>query len=251
MDEQNTEKNGLETEAPMEGQNIEELGSETGTLKEGQNIENQGSETGTPKKGKSTEKHISEIEERTVGGFLFEDYKDAQEAFREQRNVRALKDKIDFEQTEEMAALYNKLIEGRVFKTPIGLKFLGEFREFLVEDVEMPEADVPLIYVLPSKGMPRAKKEQLEFLLQENQKMESDRRKYIISIIALIVVILAMFAITVLNPNVGYINTENKILNRYASWEEELTRREAELREREAQLGITSAPDENTESISK
>jgi hypothetical protein len=41
-----------------------------------------------------------------------------------------------------------------------------------------------------------------------------------------------------LNPNVGYINTENKILNRYASWEEELTEREERIREREAELGI-------------
>lgn len=174
-----------------------------------------------------------------VGGFLFDSYRDAQEALREQRNVAALKEKMDLNNMDEVTALYKRLVERRVFKTLVGLQFLSEYREYLVEDMHMNEADIPYIYVLPSKGFPRAKQEQLDFLQEENLKMEHTRRKYLISIFVLIGVILAMFAITVLNPNVGYINTENKILNRYASWEEDLTKREAQIRERETELGIS------------
>lgn len=181
--------------------------------------------------------HIPDEEERRVGGFLFDDYRDAKEALREQNNIERLKEKINFDQPEELSALYDRLVKEQVFKTPIGLQFLGEFREYLVDEMNIPQQEVPLIYVLPSNGMPRGKQEQLELLTKENQRLEIARRKYLISVIALALVIAIMFAITVLNPNVGYINTENKILNRYAAWEEDLTRREAELRAREAELG--------------
>lgn len=185
------------------------------------------------------EEQIPEEQALIVGGFLFDSYKDALEALREQKNVNALKDKMDLNHPEEVAALYIRLVERKVFKTLVGLQFLSEFREYLVEDLHMNEADIPYIYVLPSTGFPRAKQEQLEFLQNENQKMEVEKRKYLIAVFVLIGVIIAMFVITVLNPNVGYINTENKILNRYAGWEEDLSRREAQIREREAELGIS------------
>lgn len=200
------------------------------------------------------EQMIPEEQGLIVGGFLFDSHKDAQEALREQRNVEALKERMDLNNLDEVTALYKRLVERKVFKTLVGLQFLSEFREYLVEDLHMNEADIPYIYVRPSAGFPRRKQEQLEFLQNENQKMETVNRKYLISIFVMLGVIIAMFVITVLNPNVGYINTENKILNRYASWEEDLTRREAEIREREAELGISSgeasddeAPVENPE----
>lgn len=174
-----------------------------------------------------------------VGGFLFDSSKDAQEALREQRNVAALKEKMDLNNLDEVTALYKRLVERRVFKTLVGLQFLSEFREYLVEDLHMNEADIPYIYILPSNGFPRSKQEQLEYLQDENQKIEAVKHKYLISIVVLIGVIITMFIITVSNPNVGYINTENKILNRYAGWEEDLTRREARIRQREAELGIS------------
>ncbi|MDE7367006.1 MAG: hypothetical protein K2N24_06600 [Lachnospiraceae bacterium] len=189
------------------------------------------------------EQNVSEEQGLIVGGFLFGSNKDAQNALREQRNVEALKEKIDFNNVNEITALYKRLVERKVFKTLVGLQFLSEYREYLVEDLHMDEADVPYIYVLPSGGFPRNKQEQLEFLQNENQKIEAEKRKYVISTFVLIGVIIAMFIITVLNPNVGYINTENKILNRYAGWEEDLTRREAEIREREAELGISPGKD--------
>lgn len=191
------------------------------------------------------EQNVPEEQGLVVGGFLFGSNKDAQDALREQRNVEALKEKIDFNNVNEITALYKRLVERKVFKTLVGLQFLSEYREYLVEDLHMDEADVPYIYVVPSGGFPRNKQEQLEFLQNENQKIESEKRKYLISTFVLIGVIIAMFIITVLNPNVGYINTENKILNRYAGWEEDLTRREAEIREREAELGIS--PGKNLE----
>jgi len=56
----------------------------------------------------------------------------------------------------------------------------------------------------------------------------------------LIFIIVGMFIIAAVNPNVGYINTENKILNKYSAWQEDLERREAAVKEKEEQLDMNS-----------
>lgn len=182
-----------------------------------------------------------------VGGFQFENAEDAQTARQEQLNIETLKNRIDLTNEENMIALYCKLAEKRVFKTPVGFQFLGEFREFLTEDLKMEEEKLPVIYVPQGRGLPRVQQEQLEFLQNESRQFDIRRRKYLIAIGVLIFIVAAMFVITLLNPNVGYINTENKILNRYAGWEEDLTRREAQIREREAELGIETEPERESE----
>lgn len=182
-----------------------------------------------------------------VRGFQFENAEDAQLARQEQLNIETLKNRIDLTNEENMIALYCKLAEKRVFKTPVGFQFLGEFREFLTEDLKMEEEKLPAIYVPLGRGLPRVQQEQLEFLQNESRQFDIRKRKYLITIGILIFIVAAMFVITLLNPNVGYINTENKILNRYASWEEDLTRREAQIREREAELGIETVPERESE----
>ena len=56
--------------------------------------------------------------------------------------------------------------------------------------------------------------------------------------IALIVIIIGMFWIVITSDNLGYFNAEDKVLNKYSSWEEELNAREAAIRQREEELGI-------------
>lgn len=182
-----------------------------------------------------------------VSGFQFDNAEEAQAARQEQLNIETLKNRIDLTNEENMLSLYCKLAEKRVFKTPVGFQFLGEFRDFLTGNLKMEEEKLPVIYVPPARGIPRVQQEQLEFLQNESRQFDIQKRKYLITIGVLIFIVVAMFAITVLNPNVGYINTENKILNRYAGWEEELTRREAKIREREAELGIDSSTETETE----
>ncbi|CCX86033.1 unknown [Clostridium sp. CAG:590] len=42
--------------------------------------------------------------------------------------------------------------------------------------------------------------------------------------------------IAVINPNAEYVNTENKVLNKYSAWEEDLKQREQAVKEKEEQL---------------
>lgn len=179
-----------------------------------------------------------------VGGYEFTTAREAQEAQKELRNIQALKGKIDFNKKKEVLEIYKRLIDKRAFRTPVGLQFMGEFRDYLIDTMKCREEDVPTIPIPASNGRFREEQEQVKLLQIENERMHKKSRYMTIAITALIVTILAMFAITAWNPNVGYINTENKILNRYAGWEEELTNREKQIQEKERELGITTAPTE-------
>ena len=56
--------------------------------------------------------------------------------------------------------------------------------------------------------------------------------------IVCMVMVVAMFAITLTSKSPTIINYESRILDKYASWEQELTQREAEVSAKEAELGI-------------
>ena len=176
-----------------------------------------------------------------VSGYEFEAEQDAREAEREQQNIEMLKTKVDFSDAETMRKLYDRLTEKQVFHTVIGLQFLTEFREYLVGEAGYSPEEITSVKVEHKKGMTRVQKEQLEYLQNDNQKLSGQRRYYVITIVVLAGLILAMLVIAALNPNVGYINTENKILNKYAAWEERLTEREKQLNQREDELNQREA----------
>lgn len=188
---------------------------------------------------------------KTVGGYAFAAERDAQLAEREQHNIDALKGKMNLEHVTELETLYCRLAEKRVFKTPVGYQFMGEFREYLVNDLKLEDEKIPYVPVEVLRGPNRKQREQMEQLQAENDKLSVSQKKYQIGLWICIVLIVAMIVVTVLNPNVGYINTENKILNRYSAWEEELTQREKAVKEKEAELGIQpdtqSVDEESTE----
>ena len=182
-----------------------------------------------------------------VAGYEFETESDGNEAAREEQNILHLKSKIDFKNTEARKKLYQRLVEKQVFSTPVGLQFLAEFRDYLIGEAGVNEEEVPPVKVEHKKGMSRLQKEQMEYLQTDNERMANQRKYYFIAIGALIAVIVVMLAIAALNPNVGYINTENKILNRYAEWEERLTERERKLNEREAAIMNSSEQDSSSD----
>lgn len=176
-----------------------------------------------------------------VGGYEFATLREAEEAKKELRNIQALKGKIDFNKKKDVLAIYRRLVDKKAFRTAVGLQFMGEFRDYLVDNMNCKEEDIPYIQAPSSNGRFREEQERVELLQTDNEGLQKKNRYMRIAIVAFVIIILGMFAIAAWNPNVGYINTENKILNRYASWEEELTNREKQIQQKEKELGITSS----------
>lgn len=175
-----------------------------------------------------------------VEGFVFPSYKEAQIAQKEQVNIEEIRKRIQGADGRTTYELYCKLMERDMFHTMVGYSFLYELRHELIEKYGYREQELPNIQ-LP-------KKMEYDKVAQLNQgKMETKiqhlmmvKTRMTITIVALLVVIVGMFIIAAVNPNVGYVNTEHKILNKYSAWQEDLERREAAVKEKEAQLNIES-----------
>ncbi len=173
-----------------------------------------------------------------VDGFVFSSYKEAQVAYKEQSNVEAIRKKLQSSDGKTTYELYCKLIEREMFKTMVGYGFLYELRHNLMEQYGYREEELPNI------SLP--KRMEYDKLTQLNQgKLETKvqhlmmiKTRMTITIVALLVVVVGMFIIAAVNPNVGYVNTENKILNKYSVWENELERREQAVKEKEEELNI-------------
>ena len=192
------------------------------------------------KKANPTEE---EEEIRIVAGYRFSRRSDATKARKEIENIAKIKDRIDDGNISDMTKLYNGLIKKRYFTTPVGLSFLHEMRAYIMEKNPGVELDyVPVPKLSEKKVRPEETtqyvflKEDRDRLSEECEAMKKKRPKMIIVIVALIVLVIGMFFIVITNDNLGYVNAENKVLNKYSAWEEELKARERELADWEAQL---------------
>lgn len=188
-------------------------------------------------------------DELIVKGFLFPNYKEAQVAKKELKNIEVIRTKTDFSNKNALIELYNKLIEKNFFRTVIGYEFLSEIRGILTEDYYCSEEQLPSIKVSYMNPSDQVKVMNIERLEEKVDKDKTMIKRLSIAVIALAVVIIGMFFIAATNKNVGYINTENKILDKYSGWQEELENREKAVIEKEAELGIEpeTADDNNSE----
>lgn len=134
--------------------------------------------------------------------------------------------------------LYTKLIERDMFKTMIGYSFLYELHTLLVSEFGYEEEEL-LAVTLP-KRMEYDKVNELNqgVLEQKVKDLMLVKKRMSIVIVALAIMVVAMFVIAAVNPNVGYVNTENKILNKYSAWQEDLEKREQAVKEKEAELNM-------------
>lgn len=175
-----------------------------------------------------------------VEGFVFSSYKEAQIAQKEQMNIEAIRSRMHDSDGHTICELYSKLIDREMFKTMVGYSFMYELRQRLVKEFGYEDRELPNI-TLPQRmeydKVAQLNQGKLETKVQDLLLMKTKMK---ITIIALLVVIVGMFIIAVVNPNVGYVNTENKILNKYSAWQEELERREEAVKEKEEQLNMNS-----------
>lgn len=189
-------------------------------------------------------------QERTVGDFLFFTERDAQLAKEEQKKIEYLEARIDYTRPDSILYVYNKAIQERIFKTPIGLAYLKNLRGFLLQQKAVsPESvrEIPLyitfdgeIRETPAAVRPKVRPSAAKSA--ERQKAEKHRFWFTISVIGnmlLVLAICAMFSISLKSDNPNIINYKTNLINRYASWEQELTERENAVREKERELRFT------------
>lgn len=184
---------------------------------------------------------MAQREDLIVDGYFFGSFEDADAAVKELKNTTYLNERTTSMNKAQLKAVYDKMLDEKVFKTPVGWEYLKKLKKRLMES-GYAEEDVRPIPIYVNFG---AQKEDDTLNIARQYVRPSQKRKYTvkdslrISIavnILLVILVLVMFFITLKSDNPNILNYKEVITNQYASWEQELTEREKALREKEAEL---------------
>ena len=185
----------------------------------------------------------------SIGGFEFATREEMQKAKKELEGIAFVKEQIDMQDPEKVLAVYRRLIDEKVFSTVAGYSYLYGLQQYLLEVPYMKQEEIPAIAVKGEEKKEQENRQNHRSSKQSKGRQDSRRSKtekhtdyrqrFRVSLyinVIVITIILAMFAITATSGNINIINYENKIIEKYVNWEEELKTKEERLREREIEL---------------
>lgn len=184
---------------------------------------------------------MSKIDELVIDGYRFSSIEDATLAKMELQKIEILNQRMDYNDPGAVVLVYNKALENRVFKTPIGYEYMKKMQKYLLENSDKvgEVQDIPLYNMFSNiiRKNPQIVKKRVDTKKPVAKKSMSLKTSILLNII-LVVLAGAMFFITLDSKNPNIINYEKAIVNQYASWEQDLTDRENIIRETEKQLKI-------------
>lgn len=180
---------------------------------------------------------------QVVGGYIFSTEADARLANAEQQKIKYLEERIDYNSPDSIKYIYEKAIQDRIFRTPVGMRYLKHLQDFLLEQ---PGFDSENVAAIPlDVTFVGGSKEQAQPVRKRphNGQQEPDGQKsaFIISLISnvlLAIAICAMFAISLKSDQPNIFNYERALRDKYSSWEQELTEREQKVRDKELELKL-------------
>jgi len=194
--------------------------------------------------------NMSKVE--TIYGITYKNPEEAKKAQKEWEGIQFILSKNDMENIETVLSVYNKLMERGILKTEVGKKFLKELKERLLEAEEVENKKIYGFNEEDEKWLKRRKaqkdREEEEKAKQKARKEERQKKDYrqkyyhaLILNFLLVAAILIMAYITLNSNHVNILNYENALLDKYASWEESLKSKEADLNTRERELAKKEA----------
>lgn len=180
-----------------------------------------------------------------IAGYEFNSKQDAQIAKDELNAIKYMSDKTDAKNPAQIYMLYNKILDKKLFQTQIGLDYLKELQQYLYINKEIPNDRIKPIPINEElrQAMDENRERMENLSLVRRLERESKRNKDLftkamILNILLVIAIAVMIFITVGSPNPNIINYENKLQDKYASWQEELESRETVIKQKEKSLNI-------------
>ena len=178
---------------------------------------------------------------RIVAGYCFLGEDDANLARQEERKIAYMEKHMDYSVPEKVLVIYTRSIDERIFKTPVGHDYLRQMQDFLLNSPEIDPKNVPPIkmYINYQPTMRQRTNPTRDRVKPPKEKKHAD--KFFVSVllnIALALGICGMFAIAMKSDNPNILNYEKAVINKYASWEQDLSNREKAVREKERELGI-------------
>lgn len=192
-----------------------------------------------------------------VGGFVFRTKKEAELAQREIEGTKYLRQKLDMENPNAVFSIYQNLIEQDLFETPVGYCFLKELRDYLLMIPAISNEEVlaiPIRYPQTEEEEKKQKKEQKKEEQRKERQREKEKAKnkkeqkkegknykgrcqfFMVTSLILLISVVSMMLLAATSDNVNILNYENKLIDKYSSWEQELEEREQAVKEQEQAL---------------
>ena len=191
----------------------------------------------------------------TVSGFAFDNPKIGEEALKEQEAVEYVSKQLNFDDTKSLLALYNQMVSRRMFHTQVGISYLKSIQDYLLRS----DVDPATIEAIPiseeelldskekdvnNKGNGTAgnnssasddlkAKQREKKLIAKNSRLTKLSVAFIVISVVLLLTVVGMFIIANTSDNPTVLNYEEVLQNKYASWEQDLERREKDLQRKE------------------
>ena len=198
-----------------------------------------------------------------IGGYIFDDENKAKKAAKELKAVEYILGQIRDSDEKAVLTVYKKLLNQRMFSTEIGMSFLAQLRQNLLDSEVFTPEDIPPVYSLeePPKDVTpeektedtnsssdekvsKAKKENADKKVvakvtsdsSEIKRLKAINKVLLILCIALLLCVLGMFYVSTTINSPTILDYEEKLIDKYSSWEQDLTEREEAIREKEQEL---------------
>jgi hypothetical protein len=173
-----------------------------------------------------------------VAGYSFSDVHDFKEAKREEETIEFIKANTDLNDINKAVKLYHKLVERRTLKTVVGFAFLKELQERITKEGIIKQENMPCIKVIRDGNQLPFNHGEINHEVEKKLQAKVEdyrirlRNSRIISAFLLAIIII-MILISIFSDRSIFVNYENKLINKYSTWEEDLNTRQKALEEKE------------------
>ncbi len=179
-------------------------------------------------------------DELIVGGYKFATVADAETARMEEKKIDNLEQHLDYRKPQNVLLVYNKAIETKAFLTPIGLTYLQSMKDQMIK-WGVPEDKIQPVPLYGTFSNKTANSQSIRRSIAARRPKVEFKGRFITSVILnvlLVLVVVAMFVISLQSDIPNIVNYRIAIVNEYSEWEQELTEREKAVREAEREAGI-------------
>lgn len=187
------------------------------------------------------EVYMADRDNLLVNGYCFGSLQDAGQASAESSKVEYFKEKTRGRKAGNLLALYDKLLDEKVFRTPVGWEYLRQLQEEILRSGISPEQvrPIPVYASFTYRVQEDIEKEadrQMTVRAERKARRDKRLRLSLCANVLLAVLVAVMFLIALRSDNPNILNYRKVLTNQFSAWEQELTERENELRRKEQEL---------------
>ena len=170
----------------------------------------------------------------TFQGHTFDNEKQLIAAKKEAEAIEYLRAKTDFSNMNNLMKLYDRILDRDMMETVIGIAFLKEIRETLINSGMFTENQIRPVPLLPEVKKLKRRKEIQKRSREMTLLERSERQNTTLKIVCffLVVLVVGMFVISLTGTRSPWsLRFEEQLIDKYAAWEQEISKKEEYLRD--------------------